>query len=55
MPEYRGRSRLLPKLLIVLVLGGCGQTGPLVLPGSAPASSETPTAEADEEDDEAQQ
>ena len=48
----------LPKLALLVVLlgaGGCGQTGPLYLPGTAPPVSEPePPAEEDrnEEEDE---
>jgi predicted small lipoprotein YifL len=42
------RRRIVLSVAALLALGGCGQTGPLMLPGSAPVSSEPTTSAEDE-------
>jgi predicted small lipoprotein YifL len=36
--------RKLAAMTLLAFLAGCGQTGPLYLPGAAPVENETPTA-----------
>lgn len=39
--------RTLAALTLLGLLAGCGQMGPLYLPGEAPAANETPVTEAE--------
>ncbi len=41
----------LTALLLVLLIAGCGQSGPLYIPGN-PSTVETPTEETDSEEEE---
>ena len=52
MAELLGRWRIPLTVTALLVLGACGQTGPLVLPGSIPASSQPATPDEAENDNE---
>jgi predicted small lipoprotein YifL len=57
MNDRRRRVQLVVAFAFLLAASGCGQTGPLALPGSNPAPNQSPAAPTaeDEDEDEAQQ